>query len=204
MKKQILPFVAGVMLLLVPQNSLAQINKERIHFGAEWGFTLSGYKYRNFSYYDSMDIHVTENDASFKAKASGYADVFIGIDFKQTHNVSFRSGYSYITDSRVGVPITLRYTNNINGTTNNGPFIFAETGIWIDKTMSTGSLGKIGIGYRKKLSRRKCLDISTSARIINDYPPIIEPGTIDIVPEDKISNNYAAYLSLSASLALNF
>lgn len=204
MNKHILTFVAGAMLLLTPQNSLAQISKESLHFGAEWGFTLSGYEYRNYSYFDSIGIHVTENGASFKAKASGYADIFMGVDFKKNHNVSFRAGYSFITDSRVGVPITLRYTNNFNGTMNNGPFIFAETGVWIDKFKNTGSLGKIGFGYRNKLSRRKSLDISTSARIINDYPAIYEPGTIDMVPDDMISRNYAAYLSLSASITLSF
>ena len=175
----------------------------RFVFGAEWGYTSSLFNIYHNNYLSPEGIRVDEKGVNFDYYSNGHVLAGVGYAFARKYEVGAYLGFIGVAQERRLVPLSLRATYYFDSYLSDGLFCYLDGGPAFGENQNVTLIGKIGGGYRVKLSNRFSLDFLLSFHICSDHPKIFNSDDQQITGDD-LRRNDATYGGLNFTLALRF
>ena len=190
-----------------PQGALSVpsecIKVNRFVFGVEWGYTSSLFNVYHNNYLSPEGIRVDDKGVDFHYYSNGHIQAGASYAFARKFEVGAYLGFIGVSQERRLVPITLRSTYYFDSYLSDGFFCYLDGGPALGENQNVTLIGKIGGGYRVKLSNRFSLDFLLSFHICSDHPKIFNSDDQQITGDD-LRRNDATYGGLNFTLALRF
>ena len=175
----------------------------RFVFGAEWGYTSSLFNIYHNNYLSPEGIRVDEKGVNFDYYSNGHVLAGVGYAFARKYEVGAYLGFIGVAQERRLVPLSLRATYYFDSYLSDGLFCYLDGGPAFGENQNVTLIGKLGGGYRMKLSDHFCLDFILSFHLCSDHPKLFYNDDQQITGED-LRRNDATYGGLNFTLALRF
>ncbi len=175
----------------------------RFVFGAEWGYTSSLFNIYHNNYLSPEGIRVDEKGVNFDYYSNGHVLAGVGYAFARKYEVGAYLGFIGVAQERRLAPLSLRATYYFDSYLSDGLFCYLDGGPAFGENQNVTLIGKLGGGYRMKLSGHFCLDFILSFHLCSDHPKLFYNDDRQITGDD-LRRNDATYGGLNFSLALRF
>lgn len=179
----------------------AKVN--RFVYGVEWGYTSSLFNIYHNNYLSQEGIRVDEKGFDFDYSSNGHVLAGVSYAFARRYEAGAYLGFIGVSQDRRLVPVSLRATYYFDSYLSDGFFSYLDGGAAFGENQNVTLIGKLGGGYRMKLSEHFCLDFLLSFHICSDHPKIFYTDDQQITGDD-LRRNDATYGGLNFSLALRF
>lgn len=177
--------------------------KCRLSVGAEWGYTASLFKIYHYNYLSPEGVRIDESGCDFDFNSNGQVFMNLTLDFARKYGLGLYIGYIGVEQDRRLASMTLRGTYYWKGYMDDGFFSLLDGGLAMGDNGKLTLIGKIGGGYRKKLSKRFCLDFLLSFHLCDDHPKIFDLNE-KLVADEDLRRHDATYGGVNFTLALGF
>ena len=179
----------------------AKVN--RFVFGVEWGYTSSLFNIYHNNYLSPEGIRVDDKGFEFDYSSNGHILAGVSYAFARKYEAGMYLGFIGVAQDRRLVPLSLRATFYFDSYLSDGLFCYLDGGPAFGENQNVTLIGKLGGGYRMKLSDHFCLDFILSFHICSDHPNIFDNDDQQITGDD-LRRNDATYGGLNFTLALRF
>ena len=179
----------------------AKVN--RFVFGAEWGYTASIFNIYHNNYLSPEGIRVDDKGFDFDYSSNGHVLAGVSYAFARKYEAGVYLGFIGVAQDRRLVPLSLRATYYFDSYLKDGLFCYLDGGPAFGENQNVTLIGKLGGGYRMKLSDHFCLDFILSFHLCSDHPKLFYNDDQQITGDD-LRRNDATYGGLNFSLALRF
>ena len=183
-----------------------QARSARILYGIEWGYDLTLIDIYHRNYMDAIDgFRIDDDGVKPMLYSNAHATAHVDLEFARRFGIGLHAGYAGILEGIRFCPVSLRFSYFTKSYGMDGSFCFLEGGAGVHDNRSTVSpFGRLGYGYRLKLTRRASMDFTGSLRLAADHPPIYDDTIRDYVAEENIRRSDALYGAMVFSISLNF
>lgn len=174
-------------------------------FGAEWSYVGTVHGNSRYNYFDPEGYRVNRQEILNGYWSNGEVLLHIGYNLNHHWNLSMYAGITGLAEFHNAVPVSLRATYCFGNDALKDRWItFADigTGVSIKSEPQEIWTGKIGGGYRVRLSRDTKLDLIAAIRLTCTHPQIIDEN--DIIPLERTNRNTAWLQSFSLGMSLTF
>lgn len=201
-------FAAYIFILLLPVISSAEEKTsyaKRLTYGAEWGYVCTFFSGYHNNYFSPDGWRVDEKDSGLRHFSNAELNLHLGCDVSDKWNISGYLGLTAIQDTDYCIPVSLRATRYFHENQKGDrwlTFIDLGSGISIKKHPQEILTGKIGTGYRIKLSEHTKLDFIAALRLNYTHSDIIFENTE--INYDRINRNNTYGCAISAGVSLSF
>ena len=195
------------ILMLACSLALCQEQRSRFHWGMEWGYGASAFKYWSNNYFDAkVGFRIWDEGHEFAFVPNAYAGLYAGFDLGRKLYLSLFSGTMGIYSDRRVIPLGLRATYAFKGQDSQGVLAYLGGGLCFHdfSIAAPGQYLQLGGGYRIKLGRSMDMDLLAHLRACDDHPSIWDEEDGAYVQKDNIRKNLAAYISFELGVAIRF
>ena len=201
---------AALLLLgLVPLlagNPAGREGRARLSFGFEWGYDVTFANIYHYNYLDPAEgFRVDKRDFKPMYYSNGHVEGHLTVLFAKRLGVGLHAGYAGIQQRTRFFPVSLRTTYFMDSYSSDGQFLFLEGGAGFhDSRKSVSPFGRLGYGYRIKLSRKISMDLGASLRVCHDHPPIYDSSIPGYIDKENVRRSDALYPAAMFSIGLDF
>ena len=197
----------GSLCASVPSAAASHFAKgtkvNRFVYGVEWGYTSSLFNIYHNNYLSQEGIRVDERGFDFDYSSNGHVLAGVSYAFARRYEAGAYLGFIGVAQDRRLFPVSLRATYYFDSYLSDGFFSYLDGGVAFGENQDATLIGKLGGGYRMKLSGHFCLDFLLSFHICSDHPKIFGSDDQQITGDD-LRRNDATYGGLNFTLALRF
>ncbi len=186
-----------------PEQSFGGGKVNRFVFGTEWGYTSSLFHIYHNNYLSPEGMRVEEKGANLDYSSNGHILAGISYAFARKYEAGLYLGFIGVAQDRRMVPLSLRGTYYFDSYLSDGWLVYLDGGPAFGGEHKITLTGKLGGGYRLKLSRHFCLDFLLSFHICSDHPKLFYSDDSQITG-DNLRRSDSTYGGLNFSLALRF
>ena len=190
-------FAAYILIILLPMISSAEektSSAKRMTYVAEWGYVCTFFSGYHNNYFSPDGWRVDEKDSRLKYFSNAELNLHLGCDVSDNWNISGYLGLTAIQDTDYCIPVSLRATRYFHENQKGDRWL-----TFIDLEILTG---KIGTGYRIKLSEHTKLDFIAALRLNYTHSDIIFENTE--INYDRINRNNTYGCAISIGVSLSF
>ncbi len=195
------PSFASALSPAREQSSGEKVN--RLVFGAEWGYTSSLFNIYHNNYLSPEGMRVDDKGVDFDYSSNGHILAGLSYAFARKYEAGLYLGFIGVAQDRRTVPLSLRGTYYFDSYLTDGWLAFLDGGPAFGNDRKVTLTGKLGGGYRLKLSAHFCLDFLLSFHICSDHPKLFYSDDSQITG-DNLRRSDSTYGGLNFSLALRF
>ena len=171
--------------------------------GVEWGYTSSLFNIYHNNYLSPEGIRVDDKGFDFDYSSNGHVLAGVSYAFARRYEAGIYLGFIGVAQDRRLAPVSLRATYYFDSYLSDGLFCYLDAGPAFGKNQPVTLIGKLGGGYRMKLSDHFSLDFILSFHVCSDHPNLFYSDDRQITGDD-LRRNDATYGGLNFSLALRF
>lgn len=209
MRKTALISIVAILCLMTGKAYAGDLSKKpdlALKYGVEWGYTATFFDYYHSNYFDpDVGYRIDNIETQFYLYSNAHVAAKIGVEFCRHYAVTLLAGYAGIKQDRRIFPVTVRAAFFPVSVSEDGWQFFGEGGAGLHHSSEPYSiLGKLGAGYRIKLSRKSSLDFLSYLRLSTDHPGIYSMDIAGHIPEELVRRSDGLYGSLNFSISLNF
>lgn len=181
--------------------------KQKLHFGLEWGLSYNIKSYYHFNYLDAtVGYRVDEKGWEQIGDSNAFIAAFMSLDLGRYMDLSLRAGYFGVSDARRVFPLMLQGNCYLRGNDCDGLFFSAGAGLVLGDFVNAQYtyLLRHGAGYRLALGSDDYLDFTLSIRCAYDRPRVWDRAEKEYVTGRNTLRNNIWYYALCFGFALSF
>ena len=179
---------------------------DKLHLGADWGFTATALRFHHYNYLDeSIGFRVDDSGWTSDIGANGFVYLTVGFDVTDRLKLDAYAGYAGVNDNVRIVPVLVGATWFLRSGGVDGFFLYARGGEGF-KPRKSGPpiiMGTAGPGFRLALSRRSSIDVKLGIQFSIDHPEVWDPVERQYISPHNIRRNDATYYGVNLGIALN-
>lgn len=208
-KKQTLIFILIALSVMSPARSDAREHNRNVEFtaGIEWGYTSTLQEIFHYNFITDESMRVDLKGSNFHYFSNGHVLAKVGLRYFNHFDTTFNMGYCGIQEGRSFISYALRESIYYKGYRNNGLFNIMEAGEGGSSTFQLQPIyfGKLGMGYRFKISQELSIDALMSFQMSKDHPKsLIDRKTDTEIYYYQLRRSDVLYSAVNFSISLNF
>ncbi|MDO5442660.1 MAG: hypothetical protein Q4G10_03220 [Bacteroidia bacterium] len=187
-------------------------NKLHLKYGVEWGYDASFLdKYHSIYFDPEVGYRIDAEGTKLYLYSNGYVNARVGVELFKHYSATLLAGYCGVKQDRRIFTYTFRASYFIDSYDVSGYFAFLEGGGGYHyssdpeiKSEYDIKVGKIGGGYRLKMSKKSSLDFMASVQLTKDHPGIYNPEIPGYIPDFYVRVSDDLFASFNLSCAISF
>ena len=175
--------------------------------GIEWGYTATFYENFHYNFVADEEMRVDLRGSNLNYFSNGHFLAKAGIRYLDRFDTTFNLGYCGIQEGRRFVSYAIRESFYYKGYRNSGLFNILEAGEGGPSTFQLQPVifGKLGLGYRFKISQDLSIDTLLSFQLSEDHPKsLIDRKTETEIYYFQLRRSDVYYSAVNFSISLNF
>ena len=181
----------------------------RVTFGLEGSYAVTFLTFNHYNYISAEGYRVNSKKYDTGIRGNGQLLLNVGCNVSRNLNLALYTGMTGIYSRGLGTPLTLRATVLFGQDPDSRRwFTFADGGVIADWAGEprVSPCGKLGGGYRIRLSRSVKLDFIVAYQMLVAHPPVNEDigGTLVPVAESRLRRSDTWGNSLAFGIGLVF